>query len=333
MRAIFLLLSILVLFSCRITKNLSNFQEDTTVIDYSNLNNWAAHPDKLDPSDSIPAGLAKTSTKPEFDVFFVYPTSYTKDFKGWNARIDDQKINRKTDNSSILFQASVFNENARIFVPRYRQAHLKAFFTEDKVNAKKALDFAYADVKAAFEYYLKYENKGRPIVIAGHSQGMQHASQLVKMYFDGKELSQQLIVAYLVGLPLKVGYFSTIKPCASPEETGCACSWRTYKSGHLPKIRPADQQIVVTNPLSWTLDERLVPKSANKLAILRNFNQQVVGACDAQVHDGVLWTHLSFKGSSLIFTPNYHVGDYNLFWGSIRDNVRLRSAEFMKKLR
>ncbi len=331
MRIIHLLILTLLLFGCGMNKSLSTFKDDGKVVDYSNLVNWAAHPEKVDPSDSIPKGVSRSSTSPAIDVFFVYPTSYTRKFYGWNARIDDEKINRKTDNSSILFQASVFNENARVFAPRYRQAHLKAFFTKDKANAKKALDFAYADVKAAFEYYMKHENRGRPIIIAGHSQGMQHASQIVKEYFDGKELNKQLIVAYLVGLPLQSSYFSGLKPCAAPEQTDCVCSWRTFKSGHLPKIHTKDNQIIVTNPLSWTLDTRLVEKSANKLAILRNFNQPVVAACDAQVHDGVLWTNLSFKGRSMIFTSNYHIGDYNLFWGSIRDNVRLRIAQFIKK--
>ena len=95
---------------------------------YQNLNYWAAHPGKWDPSDSVPAPLkAEPMTigriDSSVDVFFLYPTSFTKnkDRHIANASIDDEYINAKTDYSSILYQASVFNEQCRVFAPRYRQ--------------------------------------------------------------------------------------------------------------------------------------------------------------------------------------------------------------------
>ncbi len=41
-----------------------------------------------------------------------------------------------------------------------------------------AFDLAYEDLKTAFENYLKHYNKGRPIIIASHSQGSLHALRL-----------------------------------------------------------------------------------------------------------------------------------------------------------
>ena len=70
----------------------------------------------------------------------------------WNAAIDDSALSEKTDYSTILYQASVFNQNCRVFAPRYRQAHLRAFFSDKKLNAMAAFDIAYSDVKTAFEY-------------------------------------------------------------------------------------------------------------------------------------------------------------------------------------
>ncbi len=55
---------------------------------------------------------------------------------GWNADIDDEKINSKTDKASILYQASVFNKYCRVFAPRYRQANLEAFYTKNKEAGK-----------------------------------------------------------------------------------------------------------------------------------------------------------------------------------------------------
>ena len=83
--------------------------------------------------------------------------------KNWNASIEDRKLNDKTDGSTILYQASIFNGAGKVYAPRYRQAHLHAYFTNKrKGEAQKAFELAYADVKAAFEYYLQHYNQGRP---------------------------------------------------------------------------------------------------------------------------------------------------------------------------
>ena len=112
---------------------------------------------------------------------------------GWNADIDDVALNKKTDNTTILYQASVFNEDCRVFAPRYRQANFNAFFTNNKVVTDKAFELAYEDIKTAFEYYLEHYNQGRPIIIASHSQGTLHAGRLLKEYFEGKPLQKKFI--------------------------------------------------------------------------------------------------------------------------------------------
>src|SRR5262245_33968098 len=90
--------------------------------DYSDLKYWAAHPLKWDPSDSVPRPLRGDAVDSTVDVFFIHPTTYTDRKKGDNADIDDDYLNAKTDYSTILYQASVFNGQCRVFAPRYRQA-------------------------------------------------------------------------------------------------------------------------------------------------------------------------------------------------------------------
>ena len=94
---------------------------------------------------------------------------------GWNAQIDNKSINKKTDNTAILYQASVINEQSRVFSPRYRQKNLKAFYTIETAAEEQAFRIAYTDIKTPFEYYLLHYNHGRPIIIASHSQGTKHA--------------------------------------------------------------------------------------------------------------------------------------------------------------
>ena len=205
--------------SCSTQKYISsisyNFKSNSGKPDYSNLNYWAAHPYKYDPSDNVPSAFERELRDSLADVFFIYPTTYTdkKMPMGWNADIDNKEINKKTDRSTILYQASVFNKYCRVFAPRYRQANLQAFYTEDKQKGEAAFDTAYADVRAAFIYYLKNYNHGRPIIIASHSQGTWHAGRLLKEFFEGKPLQKQLVCAYIIGLPVFTNYFTQLKPC------------------------------------------------------------------------------------------------------------------------
>ncbi|MFI5133593.1 MAG: DUF3089 domain-containing protein [Chitinophagales bacterium] len=194
--------------------------------DYSDLNYWAAHPWKHDPSDSIPKPLQNDSKDSSVDVFFLHPTTYTKKLKSknLNADIDDSYINAKTDYSTILYQASVFNYRCRVFAPRYRQAHISTFFISDTAKATKAFDIAYEDLKTAFEYYLQHWNNGRPIIIAAHSQGSMLAERLLKDFFENKPLQKKLVVAYIAGWPVPKEYFASLKMCTDSLQTGCLCS-------------------------------------------------------------------------------------------------------------
>ena len=305
--------------------------------DYSNLKYWAAHPWAKDLSDSTPKPLLIEIKDSIADVFFLHPTTLTdKKLNGqiWNADINDPKLNLKTDYSSILYQASVFNEQARVFAPRYRQAHLYSYYTKDSIRGKQALDLAYEDVKIAFEYYLKYYNNGRPIIIASHSQGTTHAARLLKDFFENKPLQKQLICAYLIGMLIPKQYFTKAMPaCADSSSTGCFVAWRTFRKNYTPAfVKKENPGSWVTNPLSWQLNDTEVPRKNNKGAVLYNFNKIIENPNGAKIHQGILWVEKpKFPGGVLYFSKNYHAGDINLFYMSIRENIKERIQEFQKQ--
>ena len=209
------------------------------------------------------------------DVFFVHPTTYSgKSIDDqWNAPIHHEKLNQNTDRGTIQYQASIFNEAGRVFAPRYRQAHLNVFYTDNKSLSKKVLDNAYQDVKNAFLHYLKFHNNGRPFVIASHSQGTVHSARLIKELIDRKPLEYQLVAAYLIGMPIGKDAFETIEPCSDENDTRCFVSWRTFKRGYTPTQTLMGDSIIVHNPLSWKMDNSLIEKEENKGAVLRNFNK------------------------------------------------------------
>ena len=338
-------------------KNLSkNAAPNTgTAPDYSNQYYWAASPYKHDASDSIPAFLKNEKQENKADVFFIHPTSYLglADETGileadgnrmeilnklktvsWNADLRDTAVNNRTDSRSILYQASVFNAVGRVFSPRYRQANIKAFFVPESDEATKAFDLAYGDIKKAFEYYLKNENHGRPIIIASHSQGTLHAIRLLQEYFDGKPLQQQLVCAYIIGYNIPVGSFKHIPLGNSADATGCYVSWRSYQKGEISnQVKKENGNSVCVNPLTWTTDTQWAPESLNKGA-LYGFNQAIPHAVSAGIEPNskVLWVSLpKDAGAKINKLKNLHTYDYNLFWLNIRDNVKQRVDAYYQR--
>jgi hypothetical protein len=328
----------ILLFSCsakyRAFKNHYAFKSKTGEPDYTDMNYWAAHPWKHDPSDSIPEPLRNEYRDSVVDVFFLHPTTYTRKLKmkTSNARIDHSLINAKTDYSTILYQSSVFNQQSRVFAPRYRQAHIKMFFTKNKEKADAAFAIAYKDLKTAFEYYLQHWNNRRPIIIASHSQGSLLAEKLLKEFFEDKSLKDQLVVAYIAGWPVPKDYFSSLKMCADSLQTGCICSWRTLRNEFVPRFLKNEKgNSFVTNPLTWTIGYEYVPRQLNNGSVLSKFNKIYKHTTDARISNGLLYVRRPrFPWSFLYIKRNYHIGDINLFYMNIRENVRQRIKIYAK---
>jgi Protein of unknown function (DUF3089) len=330
-----------VYFSCSTNRYIASINYDFKNVknrpQYDNLEYWAAHPFKYDPSDNTPLADADQPRDSLADVFFIYPTTYTdtKMPMGWNGDINSKPLNEKTDKSTILYQASVFNKYCRVFSPRYRQANLEAFYTKDSAKARAAFDTAYVDVRRAFKFYLAHYNHGRPIIIASHSQGTVHAERLLKEFFENKPLMKQLVCAYLVGMPVFENYFQELKPCKDSGQTGCFVSWRTFREGYCaPYILKEKNKAYVINPLTWSIDTAKAPADLNEGGVLRNFQKVIPGLVHAEIHGNILWVNKpKFFGNIFLTMRNYHIADYNLFYQNIRENVGTRIRSFLEKTR
>lgn len=300
--------------------------------DYSKPESWAAHPDRKDSADAIVPGSGFTdvqATSP-VDVFFIHPTIYNSD-KGWNASLQDASLMAQIQKSTLRYQASIFNGVGRVYAPHYREATLGTFYQKDKRNLASALGVAYSDVRNSFEYYLAHENEGRPIIIATHSQGTVHGIRLMREFFDGKDLGRQLVAAYLPGWMVPVDTFKVLRPCASPAETGCVCSWLTFQEGFLPEWFDTTHALVTVNPVTWQNDHVRAQQSAAKGAVLWKFDLHP-GIVDPVALNGAVWIHKpDIPGKWLYTSKNYHTGDYNLFYQDVRENAVLRRDAFLQK--
>src|SRR6185369_4468390 len=193
---------------------------------------WSAYPGRDDGADNEPVGSPSIDeSEAPADVFFVAPTTFLSPSE-WNGPAQDRSyLMREVDDGILESMASAFNACCRIFAPRYRQATIYAMFTPGD-DSHKAIELAYADVRRAFHYYLAHENRGRPFILAGHSQGSWHLLRLLAEEIDGSALRKRLVAVYAPGYLTPVDVFERelehIKPCATPNATGCVILWNTF---------------------------------------------------------------------------------------------------------
>jgi Protein of unknown function (DUF3089) len=307
------------------------------VPNYALAANWAALPTTHDSADAVPRNTAlrdQQATAPA-DVFFLHLTTLILP-KGWNANPADTDLNQFTDKFSIMRQASVFNAAGRIYAPHYRQATLYAFF-DSTANGSRALELAYQDVKASFRYYLTHYNQGRPIILAGHSQGAYHARRLLQDFFDNDPaLRRQLVAAYLVGFEVRPERYKVLRPCQDSLQTGCYVSWNTAEWGY---DYPPYHGAVVTNPLTWKTDTVTAPAALNRGSVPGSFDRIDTTLTAAKIHDGLLWVHPpKASGYPRFLLPgrpelrhSFHLADYGLFYLNVRRNAVARVQAFTKQ--
>ena len=173
----------------------------------------------------------KAGRSKKFDCFYVYPT--VSDQKRLNATLaKDPEIK-----AIARFQAARYGQHCRVFAPVYRQLTLQGIGETTKpADAQKGIRTAYASVEAAWKDYLKNHNKGRGVLVIGHSQGAGLASRLVRKQIDRKpSVRKRLIGAYLLGGNVTVkkgsdrgGSFRNVRACRKAGQVGCVVAFSTY---------------------------------------------------------------------------------------------------------
>lgn len=270
------------------------------------------------------------------DVFFVHPTTHVALDDEWNADWNSEVANAIADKWPLQHQASVFRGCGRIFAPRYRQAHLRCFY-QPGPDSEKALDLAYLDVHAAFRWFLERENQGRPIVLAGHSQGSYHCIRLLMDFFDLDDaiaLRERLVAAYLPGMQLMPSALRNVQPMYHAEATGGYLTWMTASEGHYPDFyQEGFDRNPTVNPITWEANLGQYSSYEEHLGILnRSFRVRHEAAISAKPHDGLLWIKpLKVALGSLVKMQDWHVADYNLFWPNIRRNAERRVRIWSEK--
>ncbi|MAV79941.1 MAG: hypothetical protein CBD31_04310 [Flavobacteriaceae bacterium TMED171] len=328
----YLLLIILGSISCRTAYQNITFNEKSVPLkpDYSESKSWAVLPGKY---PRVLKDFEKIKRDQKADVFYIYPTLFSdKNVSDWNADIWTSSIRQDVFDTAVKYQASAWQNAGDLYVPFYRQAHYRIFVEPDNKMVRTAWEIAYEDVKNAFQYYLKHYNKGKPIIIASHSQGSMHAKRLIKEFFDSKPMRNQLVAAYLIGARVLPNEFNTIQPLEDPKATGGFISWNAYKMNNLPKnYNKWFQGGVTTNPITW--DTQNTSKKSNHKGLLSKDLKLYPKSLNIELVDGILWTSLPEIPGRIFLSliKNYHFADINLFWKDIEQNAIARVDSWYKK--
>ncbi len=216
--------------------------------DYSKAETWLCRPGRkdscmVDQSATIVAADGKLTPEPftphpnaPIDCFYVYPTvSYdTTPNSDMNAGPEEHSVIRQ--------QFARFASQCKQYAPLYRQVTLtalRAAMSGKPLAADRTL--GYNDVLAAWNYYLKNDNKGRGVVLIGHSQGSGVLTQLIKTEIDGKPVQSKIISALLLGTNVAVpngkdvgGAFQSMPLCKAASQIGCVISYVTFRADSPP---------------------------------------------------------------------------------------------------
>jgi hypothetical protein len=196
----------------------------------------------------------KRARHPKFDCFYVYPTVSDQKTGVANFNIDPEL------RSIALYQAAYYSSLCKVYAPVYRQNTLASLLGQVSPTAKEKAQI-YLDVRDAWRDYLRHYNRGRGVVLMGHSQGSFLLRQLLREEIDSKpKLRKKMISAVLLGGNVTVkkgkdvgGDFKHIRACRSRSQTGCVIAFSTF--GETPpadaifgRNAPAGQEVLCTNP-------------------------------------------------------------------------------------
>lgn len=295
-------------------------------IDYSKTENWAYH--------AVGEGKAA-------DLFLICPTVDMGTAGNFNASLDDEKT-KSHFIGALNTERGIYEDTATMYAPYYRQMTFPVYSMSEE-EMKPYLDIAYRDVSDAFEYYIENINGGRPLILAGFSQGSHLLLMLMKEYFDKPEYSELLIAAYCIGWRVTsedLADYPHLRMAEGADDTGVIISFNSEAEGVDGSIVvPEGVKTLGINPLNWRTDSEPADRSLNEGACFIDYSgeikSEIAGLTGAYLdaERGTLKvTDIDPEEYSNSLFPEgvYHLYDFQFFFRNLQKNVALRTEKFLE---
>ena len=240
-------------------------------------------------------------------------------------------------------EKGIYDADSRFFAPYYRQASLYTYSLPENERTT-ALSAAYEDIKDAFEYYLANDNDGRPIILAGFSQGGDLVLRLLQDYFDDDALADQLVACYAIGWRVtedQLAEHPHMRFATGEADTGVIVSFNS----EAPEITDSlvilsGSKTLAINPLNWRTDSTPADKSQNLGACFTDYDgniteeiPQLTGAYIDDQRGALKVPDVSPEdypaGLSIFSDGIYHLYDYQFFYRNLQDNVATRLNAYL----
>lgn len=284
----------------------------------------------------------------EVDTIYLYPTCYQDDSKDAKPICDiDDEVVRKQAEKIYEKQGTVFEESTNVFAPYYRQSNIfqVSGMHGDELTAYQSRE-QRTDVYGALDYYFEHYNEGRPFILAGHSQGSTMIRIVLEEYMQAHpEYYERMVAAYPIGYSITKQWLEEhphLKFAEGAQDTGVIVSWNTEGPKNKGKNSLVIEEGAISiNPLNWKRDETYAPAEENLGSRMPDEEKGTFeikkGFADARLDTerGVVVCtsdEVPFTTMKELFGPaSLHQYDYNLYYENLRENVKTRVNQYLKK--
>ena len=280
------------------------------------------------------------------DVFFICPTVYIGEADSFNMSMDDEAT-REDFLGATNMEKGIYDQDARFFAPYYRQISLYAY-TLPVDEREPYLSMAYKDVKDAFTYYMAHYNEGRPIIIAGFSQGADMSIRLLKDCFADDAVNDLLVACYAIGWRIteaELEEYPHLRFATGETDTGVIISFNSEAESVTDSLMiPAGTRTRAINPLNWKTDGTPAGREENQGACFTDYDGNIVteipqlcGAYIDPVRGALKVTDVTPEEYPPVLTGFaegvYHLYDYQFFYRDLQENVGVRLDAYLADAR
>ena len=303
----------------------SGCAQKSNVVDYSKSENWAYY---------------AVGDDKKADLFLICPTVDMGKDGEYNMSMDDEDT-KENFLGALNMERGIYENSATMYAPYYRQMTFPVYSLSEK-EMEPYLDIAYRDVAAAFEYYFKNCNNGRPIILAGFSQGSQLLLKLMEEYFDNPAYQENLVAAYCIGWRVTdddLAKYPHLRMAQCESDTGVIISFNSEAEGvEESLIIPSGMKTLAINPLNWKTDSTVADSSLNAGACFTNYageikkeTAELTGAYLDENRGALRITDLNPADYSNSLFPDgvYHLYDYQFFYRNLQQNVAVRLESYL----
>lgn len=303
--------------------------ESQSVSLYENSGNWV---------------YLETAETAAADVFFICPTVYGGTDDSYNMSLEDT-ASKEAFAGATNMEKGIYDEDARFFAPYYRQAGLNVYELPPE-EREAYLSLAYEDIKEAFTYYLEHYNQGRPIVLAGFSQGADMSIRLLKDCFAREEVNDLLVACYAIGWRIteeELEKYPHLRFAAGETDTGVIISFNSEAESVTDSLMiPAGTRTLAINPLNWKTDSTPASREENAGACFTDYSGSIVteiphltGAYIDPQRGTLKVPDVSpqeYPPVLSIFSDGiYHLYDYQFFYRNLQENVGVRIDAYLSR--